>query len=84
MKKVTKLSVWVSFISGVGITVGNMFLKFFANSIVAGAVAMIAGLILVPLVSLITPKLKKDYVEKCFICYDKDIKEKANSDIVSE
>ena len=39
-KKVTKLSVWVSFISGVGITVGNMFLKFFANSIVAGAVAM--------------------------------------------
>ena len=84
MKKVTKLSVWVCFITGVGITVANMFLKFFANSIIAGAVAMVAGLILVPLVSLITPKLKKDYVEQCFVCYNVDIKEREKKNIVSE
>jgi len=72
-KKTTKLSVWVCFIFGVGFTVANMFLKFIASPINAGAVTMVAGLIIVPLVSLITPKLAKEKVEGIFSCYDEKV-----------
>lgn len=72
-KKVTRAAVWVSFISGVGITVSNMFLKYIASPINAGAVAMVAGLILVPIVSLLTPKMKKEKVEEIFSCYEEKV-----------
>ena len=72
-KKTTKLSVWVCFIFGVGFTVANMFLKFIASPINAGAVTMVAGLIIVPLVSLITPKLSKEKVDGIFSCYDEKV-----------
>ena len=72
-KKTTKLSVWVCFIFGVGFTVANMFLKFIASPINAGAVTMVAGLIIVPLVSLITPKLAKEKVDDIFSCYDEKV-----------
>ncbi len=72
-KKTTKLSVWVCFIFGVGFTVANMFLKFIASPINAGAVTMVAGLIIVPLVSLITPKLAKEKVDSIFSCYDEKV-----------
>ena len=39
----------------------------------SGAFAMVTGLILVPLVSLITPKMKKEAVDEIFTCYDKTI-----------
>ena len=61
-KGVTKSAVWASFICGVGITVSNMFFHFIASPINAGAIAMVAGLIVVPVVSLITPKLSVDKV----------------------
>ena len=74
-KGVTKASVWASFICGVGITVLNLvssMLNFWSVSpIVAGAAAMIAGLIIVPVVSLITPKMKKERVDEIFTCYNK-------------
>lgn len=69
-KKVTKSAVWASFIVGVGITVSNMFIKFIASPINAGAISMLAGLVVVPLVSAITPKLKKEFVDEIFTCYD--------------
>ena len=72
-KKTTKLSVWVCFIFGVGFTVANMFLKFIASPINAGAVTMVAGLIIVPLVSLITPKLANEKVDDIFSCYDEKV-----------
>ena len=72
-KKVTKAAVWASFASGVGITVANMFFKFIESPINAGAIAMIAGLIVVPVVSLITPKIKKEKVEEIFLCYDETV-----------
>jgi SSS family solute:Na+ symporter len=50
-----------------------MFFKFIASPINAGAIAMVAGLIIVPVVSLITPKMKKKTVEECFACYDKKV-----------
>ena len=34
---------------------------------------MVMGLIIVPIVSLITPKLKKSDIERIFSCYDKKV-----------
>lgn len=72
-KKITKASVWVSFIIGVGFTVANMFLKLITSPINAGAVTMVASLVIVPLVSLITPKMKEEYVDEIFTCYDQKV-----------
>ena len=72
-KGVTKSSVWVSFASGVGITVSNMFFKYIESPINAGAIAMIAGLVIVPVVSLITPKLKREKIDELFSCYDEPV-----------
>lgn len=58
-KGVTRAGVWASFAVGVGLTVSNLFLKFIASPINAGAITMIAGLIVVPVVSILTPKKKK-------------------------
>lgn len=72
-KKVTKASVWVSFVFGVGITVLNMFVPIFKSPINCGAAAMLGGLILVPLVSLVTPKLSEELQNKIFSCYDEKV-----------
>ncbi|BDF33808.1 sodium:solute symporter [Lachnospiraceae bacterium] len=70
---VTKAAVWASFAAGVGITVSNMFLHYIASPINAGAVAMIAGLVVVPVVSILTPKLKKEHVDDIFTCYEEKV-----------
>ncbi len=72
-KGVTKSAVWASFICGVGITVSNMFFHFITSPINAGAIAMVAGLIVVPVVSLITPKLSGDKVNEIFECYEEKV-----------
>lgn len=72
-KGVTRGAVWASFAAGVGITVSNLFLHYIASPINAGAAAMIAGLIVVPAVSLITPKLKKEHVDEIFTCYEEKV-----------
>lgn len=72
-RKVTKASVWASFIVGVGLTVSNMFFKFIASPINAGAIAMVASLIVVPIVSFVTPKMKKEMVDEIFTCYDQKV-----------
>ncbi len=72
-KGVTRSAVWASFAVGVGITVLNIPFKFIASPINAGAIAMLAGLVVVPIVSLITPKLKKEMVEDIFTCLDEKV-----------
>lgn len=72
-KGVTKVAVWASFASGVGITVSNMFLHYIASPINAGAIAMIVGLVIVPIVSLITPKMNKKQVDDIFECYEEKV-----------
>ena len=72
-KKVSKTAVWASYITGVGITVSNMFLHFIKSPINAGAAAMIAGLIIVPVVSLITPAPDKQFIEDVFSCYEQTV-----------
>lgn len=75
-KGVTKLSVIVNFIFGCGIMVANMLCKetfptILQSPINCGAFAMLAGLIIVPVVSLITPKLSRDKVDSVFACIKK-------------
>ena len=58
--RISKAAVWVSFIVGVGLTTGNMISGFvgtpwIASPINAGALAMILSIVIVPLVSLVTP-----------------------------
>jgi len=72
-KGVTKASVWASFACGVLLTVLNMFFKFIASPINAGAIAMIAGLIVVPVVSCITPKMNNKKVDEIFECLDETV-----------
>ena len=77
-KKATKLSVWVSFIFGAGIMVLNMlfrnsFPQILQSPINCGVIAMLGGIILVPVVSWITPKLKNQDVDGMFECYNQEV-----------
>lgn len=76
-KKTTKASCWVSFIFGSGLMLVNMFAKNILPAIMqspinCGAIAMLAGLVIVPVVSLFTPKPDQKLVEETFACYNKD------------
>ncbi len=77
-KKVSKASVWASFIFGSGIMILNMlfrsyFPQFLQSPINCGAFSMIAGLVIVPVVSLFTKKPDKNEVEKMFACYEEKV-----------
>ncbi len=72
-KRTTKLAVWASFATGVGITVSNLFIGYIKSPINAGAIAMVVGLIIVPIVSLITPKMEQNKVDEIFACYDETV-----------
>ena len=72
-KKITSASVWVSYIIGVGFTVLNMFHPIIQSPINAGAITTVAGLIIVPIVSALTPKPDQDKVGEMFSCYDKTV-----------
>ncbi|MCH5256319.1 MAG: sodium:solute symporter [Lachnospiraceae bacterium] len=78
-KKVTKASCWVSFLFSsvlmiVNIFYGSHFPEIMRSPINCGAIAMIVGLVIVPVVSLVTPKPDKDLVENAFACYEKETK----------
>lgn len=79
-KKTTKAACWASFIFGSGIMIVDMVGNLTGNNVLpaimqspinCGAIAMLAGLVIVPIVSLITPKPDKKLVEDCFSCYKK-------------
>ncbi len=77
-KKVSKISVWCSFVCGVGLTTGNMISgmldsPWIDSPITAGAVAMVISLIIVPLVSLVTPKPESKIIEEVFSCYGEKV-----------
>lgn len=75
-KRTSKIACWVSFIFGCGLMIANMLFRtsfpvLLQSPINSGALAMIAGLILVPVISLLTPAPKKELVEDAFSCYNK-------------
>lgn len=75
-KKITKASCHVCFWFSSILMVANIFFKSYFPAIMqspinCGVIAMIAGLIIVPVVSIFTKKPDKDLVDKAFACYDK-------------
>ena len=75
-KKVTKASCWTSFIFGSGIMLLNMLFRdafpvILQSPINCGAFAMVAGMVIVPLVGLFTKKPPKDQVDEAFACYER-------------
>ena len=86
-KRTTRAACWVSFATGVGLSVlqlvksmtgfsfGAAFLDdvLFRTSIHSGSFAMLLGLVLVPLVSLLTPRMDAQRVEGMFACYQEKI-----------
>lgn len=85
-KKTTKIACWVSFVFGAGIMTLNLFFRsafpvILQSPINCGAFAMLAGLIIVPVVSLLTPKPKKEMVDGAFACYDKTVPAKQKNSL---
>lgn len=71
-RRTTALAAWASFIWGMGVTGLNFFAPF-ASPTMAGAIAIVGSLVVVPLVSLITPPLSAEKVEDAFACYDRTV-----------
>ena len=68
---VTTASVWACFAWGVGLTVVNMLLGNPINPINCGAIAMLGGFPVVWIVSLLTPAMKREDVNRMFKCYNR-------------
>ncbi len=74
-KKVTKASCWVCFLFSSILMIANIFFRdsfpaIMQSPINCGAIAMLAGLIIVPVVSLFTPKPGQKLVDNAFACYE--------------
>ena len=74
-KGASSASVCVSFIFSTVVMLANMLVRssfpaLLQSPINAGAFCMLAGLVLVPAVSLFTPKPDKKVVDESFACYD--------------
>ena len=77
-KKTTKAACWCSFLFSTVFMLANVVAKssfpvLLQSPINAGAFCMIAGLVIVPIVSLFTAKPDKKLVDDAFSCYDKKV-----------
>ncbi len=85
-KRISRAAVWVSFLFGTGLEIcqllismkvftvsGGFFGLIFKNSLYSGVFAMVVGLVLVPLVSLLTRKTVPANVEETFECFNDSV-----------
>ena len=77
-KKATKAGCWASFLFSVVVMLANMlapqlFPAVLRSSINAGAFCMVAGVVIVPVVSLFTPKPDQKLVDNAFSCYEQKV-----------
>jgi len=77
-KRTSKAAVWVSFVFSTVVMLANVVVKsafpvILQSPINAGAFCMIAGLILVPIVSVFTKAPDKQLVDDIFSCYDRKV-----------
>jgi len=77
-KRVSVPAVWSSFIFSTVVMLANIFIKssfptVLQSPINAGAFCMIAGLVIVPVVSLLTPAPAQEHVQAVFSCYDRKV-----------
>ncbi|MBQ6001423.1 MAG: sodium:solute symporter family protein [Synergistaceae bacterium] len=77
-KGATKLSCWVNFIFSSAVMTANIFVRadfpeLLRSPINAGAFCMLAGFVIVPVVSMITPKPERKFVDDAFSCYTRTV-----------
>ena len=75
-KRTTKAACWVSFLFGcilmiVDMAIPSILPAFMQSPINCGSIAMLAGLVIVPVISLLTPKPEESFVDEVFSCYKK-------------
>ena len=92
-KRTTAASVWASFIAGVLVMCGCMYCTFtgktfispyFTSPINAGVLAMVLGLVIVPVVSLFTKIRRKEEVDRMFKCYESTVTVRVTTSLVDE
>ena len=92
-KKTTPAAVWASFICGILIMCGCMYgtfthhvfiNQFFSSPINAGVLAMLAGLVIVPVVSMFGKVKNKEDVESMFDCYNHTVTVLASTSLGDE
>ena len=85
-KKVTKASCFASFTFGAGLMAANMLLRPFFPEIIqspinCGVVAMLGGLIIVPVFSLFTKKQSNECTDAIFECYQREVTVKSKESL---
>jgi SSS family solute:Na+ symporter len=85
-KRVTKPAVWCNFIFSTVVMILNIFFRssfpaLLQSPINAGAFTMLAGLVIVPVVSILTGTPDKAAVDKCFSCYEEPVSVKIRHDL---
>jgi len=85
-KRVTKPAVWCNFIFSTVLMTLNIFFRakfpaLLQSPINAGAFTMLAGFIIVPLISILTKAPDKNAVDSCFSCYDEMVSVKVRDDL---
>ena len=88
-KKATKASCWACFIFGSCIMVANMLFRdsfpaLLKSPINCGAFAMLAGFIIVPVISLISKKPSDSLVEEAFSSYERKVTVKSKTVLEEE
>ena len=77
-KRTSKASVWACFVFSTVVMIANMvakpiFPELLQSPINCGVFCMIAGLVIVPIVSLFTKAPEESYIAQVFSCYDKKV-----------
>ena len=77
-KKASRAGVWASFAFSTVVMLANIFWRasfpaLLRSPINAGAFCMIAGLVIVPVVSMFTAKPDQKHLEQVFSCYDQPV-----------
>jgi SSS family solute:Na+ symporter len=85
-KRASKISVWCCFIFSTTLMTLNILFRgsfpaILQSPINAGAFCMLAGLVIVPLVSWLTKAPDEASVKNCFSCYEEEVKVKVKDDL---
>ena len=85
-KRTSKLSVWCCFLFSTILMILNIFFRnsfpvILQSPINAGAFAMLAGLVIIPVVSILSKAPEKTAVDNCFSCYEEEINVKIRDDL---
>ncbi len=96
MKRVPKCAVWINFVLGIGISVAsfvcnmsgisfdNPVMEYFKSPINAGMLAMLLGIVLTPIITLIAPAKDKERQESIFACYNKKVTVSSKKAIIED